>query len=261
MCSANVNGIRAAQRRGGVEWLAERAHDVVLLQEVRASTAQLTEAVADLGPVHLAHAESAQAGRSGVAIVSRSPLSDVRIGVGDDEAITSGRWIEASVDSEIGPVRLISVYVHSGEAGTARQKEKYLFLDAATARMAALVAESVPTLLCGDINIAHTSRDIRNAKGNIGKAGYLPAEQEYLSRWLGIGWTDLGRRFAGDVDGPYTWWSWRGQAFDRDTGWRIDNAYATPGLAARVVDVRVGRAASYAERWSDHAPVTLRFRV
>lgn len=259
VCSANVNGIRAAQRRGGVQWLASRSHHVVLLQEVRASTAQLTDAVADLGEVHLAHAESEQAGRSGVAILSRSPLTDVRIGVGADASITSGRWVEAVVESGAGPVRVVSVYVHSGEAGTAKQVEKYAFLDAMTTRMAQLLSDPVPTLMCGDVNIAHTARDIRNAKGNVGKAGYLPAEQEYLSRWLGIGWTDLGRRFAGDVDGPYTWWSWRGQAFDRDTGWRIDNAYATPALATRLVTVEVGRAASYAERWSDHAPVTVTF--
>jgi exodeoxyribonuclease-3 len=261
VCSVNVNGIRAAQRRGGVEWLAARSPDVVLLQEVRASTPQLTEAIADLGSGHVAHAESDQAGRSGVAIVSRSPLTEVSVGVGDDPGVTSGRWVEAVTDSGAGPVRVASVYVHSGEAGTARQDEKYAFLDAMTAAMARLVHDPIPTLVCGDVNIAHTSRDIRNAKGNIGKAGYLPAEQEYLSRWLGIGWVDLGRRFAGDVDGPYTWWSWRGQAFDRNTGWRIDYAYATPDLASKLVGVDVGRAASYAERWSDHAPVTVSFSV
>lgn len=260
VCSANVNGIRAAERRGGVQWLADRAHDAILLQEVRASPGQLTESIAALGEVHLAHAEAEQAGRSGVAIVSRAPLSEVRVGVGADASITSGRWVEGVVSSEVGPVRLVSVYVHSGEAGTAKQVEKYAFLDAMTARMAELVDDPTPTLVCGDINIAHTARDIRNAKGNVGKAGYLPGEQEYLSRWLGIGWTDLGRRFAGDVDGPYTWWSWRGQAFDRNTGWRIDYAYATAGLVGRLAEVEVGRAASYAERWSDHAPVTVTFR-
>lgn len=259
VCSVNVNGIRAAQRRGGVEWLASKPHDVVLLQEVRASTSQLAESVADLGELHLAHAESSQAGRSGVAILSRTPLTDVRIGVGADEAITTGRWVEAVTASSLGDVRVVSVYVHSGEAGTRRQDDKYAFLNAMTVRMAELLTDPIPTVICGDINIAHTARDIRNAKGNVGKAGYLPAEQEYQSRWLGIGWADLGRRFAGDVDGPYTWWSWRGQAFDRDTGWRIDYAYATTPLAQRLSEVRVFRAPSYAERWSDHAPVVVTF--
>lgn len=259
LCTANVNGVRAAHRRGGMDWLAQRAHDVVLMQEVRASDDQLAESVAPLGVVHIAHAPAAQAGRSGVAIVSRAPLTEVAVGLGPEEFADSGRWVEAVLATDSGPVRLISVYVHSGEAGTEKQDEKYRFLDAMTERMRHLASSGEAVVVCGDINIAHTARDIRNAKGNKGKAGFLPEEQAHLDHWLAAGWVDLGRAHAGDVDGPYTWWSWRGQAFDRDTGWRIDYAYATPALAARMTGYEVGRAPSYAERWSDHAPVTVAF--
>ena len=260
VCTANVNGVRAAARRGGIDWLAGRDHDAILFQEVRASDDQLRDAVVDLGDVEVSHAPAAAAGRSGVAILSRVTQRDVRIGVGADEFADSGRWIESTLDSDLGPVRLVSVYVHSGEAGTAKQDEKYRFLDAMTDRLAQLAAAGEPALVCGDINIAHTPRDIRNAKGNVKKAGFLPEERDYLTRWLDSGWVDVTRAHFGDVDGPYTWWSWLGQAFDRDTGWRIDCAYATPDLASRVTAVEVGRAASYAERWSDHAPVTITFR-
>lgn len=194
-----------------------------------------------------------------MAILTQSGQDDVRVGVGPEEFADSGRWIESTVASAIGPVRLVSVYVHSGEAGTEKQDEKYRFLDAMTERLSQLADADQPALVCGDINIAHTERDIRNAKGNVKKAGFLPEEREYISRWLDAGWVDLTRAHAGDVDGPYTWWSWRGQAFDRDTGWRIDCAYATPNLASRLASVEVGRAATYAERWSDHAPVTIAF--
>jgi exodeoxyribonuclease-3 len=260
ICTVNVNGVRAAERRGGMAWLAANRPDALLMQEVRASDEQLRASVAELGPAHVAHAPSEQPGRSGVAILSDRSLSDTRIGVGAEEFVGSGRWIEASIgDDSLGEVRLVSVYIHSGEAGTDKQAEKYRFLDAMTTRLAALAAEGVPTVVCGDFNIAHTERDIKNAKGNRNKAGFLTEEREYLARWLDSGWVDLGRAHAGDIDGPYTWWSWRGQAFDRDTGWRIDCAYATPDLAARLACVEVGRAASYAERWSDHAPVTVAF--
>ncbi|MCB0914530.1 MAG: exodeoxyribonuclease III [Actinobacteria bacterium] len=260
ICTVNVNGVRAAHRRGGIDWLKQHRHDAVLLQEVRASDEQLRQSVAELEPTAVAHAQSDTPGRSGVAIVSGSELADVTIGVGAAEFESSGRWVEATLNhSDIGAIRLVSVYIHSGEAGTEKQDEKYRFLDAMTTRLAELAADPTPTLVCGDFNIARTERDIKNAKGNRNKAGFLAAEREYLSGWLDSGWVDLGRAHAGEVDGPYTWWSWRGQAFDRDTGWRIDCAYATETLAQRLADVTVGRAASYAERWSDHAPVTVAF--
>jgi exodeoxyribonuclease-3 len=79
-----------------------------------------------------------------------------------------------------------------------------------------------------------------------------------VDRWLGdLGWIDVGRRLAGEVDGPYTWWSWRGQAFTNNTGWRIDYQLATPSLAARAREARVDRATDYATRWSDHAPLVI----
>lgn len=259
VCSVNVNGIRAASRRGGVQWLQEYGHDIVLLQEVRASTSQLREATEGLPLAHVAHAPSDQPGRSGVAILSAAELTDVRVGIGDEDLRATGRWIEATADTPTGSVRLVSVYVHTGEADTPKQDDKYRFLDAMSERLREL-QQYGDVLVAGDINVAHTERDIRNAKGNRGKAGFLPEEQRYLSEWLESGWTDLGRAFAGDVDGPYTWWTWRGQAFDRDVGWRIDYAFATASLAEKLATVEVGRAPSYAERWSDHAPVSLTFR-
>ena len=87
-------------------------------------------------------------------------------------------------------------------------------------------------VVTGDLNIAHTRDDLRNWKGNLGKAGFLPAERAYLDGWLGSGeWVDVSRRAAGEVEGPYTWWSWRGKAFDNDTGWRIDYQLAPLHLA------------------------------
>ena len=263
--TANVNGIRAAGRRGGIAELSAVGADVICLQEVRASDEQLTEALAGspLADWQVAHAPSATAGRSGVAILARTPLSKIRVGVGFDEFADTGRWLEASLETSVGTVRVVSVYVHTGEADTPRQQEKYRFLDAMGTRLRQLARNAARTsshvLVCGDLNIAHTEHDVKNWRGNLGKAGFLTAEREYLSSWTARHWVDLGRAHAGDRPGPYTWWSWRGQAFDNDTGWRIDYALATPGLAASLVAVEVNRAPSYAERWSDHASVRLNF--
>jgi exodeoxyribonuclease-3 len=113
--------------------------------------------------------------------------------------------------------------------------------------------------VCGDLNIAHREVDIKNWKGNRGKAGFLEEERAYLDRWFDRDWVDVGRRLGGEGPGPYTWWSWRGQAFDTDAGWRIDYQVATPGLGERAVRAEIGRAPSYAERWSDHAPLIVDF--
>lgn len=259
--TANVNGIRATARRGGLAWLAAQDADVITLQEVRASEAQLRAALDEGGFAgwHVAHAPSGLPGRAGVAVLSRAEPTAVRVGVGAAEFADSGRWVEVDVPGDVhATVTVASVYVHTGEAGTVRQEEKLRFLEAATARVAAWSADRSAAVLTGDLNIAHRDEDLKNWKGNRGKAGVLPEERAMLDRWVDeLGLVDVHRRLAGPGPGPYTWWTWRGQAFDTDAGWRIDYHLATESLAATAVRAEVGRAAAYALRWSDHAPVTV----
>jgi exodeoxyribonuclease-3 len=265
--TANVNGIRAALRRGGVDWLAEADADVICLQEVRATHEQLHESLSGspLADLHVAHSPASTLGRNGVTILTRKEPTAIRVGKRIPEFDHQGRWFEVDVDTDAVPITAVSVYVHTGDSDDAvRQDEKYRFLDAMTERMAALERRARRTgrqvVVCGDLNVAHRQQDLRNWKGNRGKAGFLEDERAYFDRWFDRDrWVDLGRRFGGDGDGPYTWWTWRGQAFDNDTGWRIDYVLATQGLAERATAVTVGRAPSYDQRWSDHAPVTADF--
>ena len=271
--TANVNGVRAAQRRGGLDWLAAADADVLCLQEVRATDEQLRQVLAGgpLADYHVAHAPAVLSGRAGVAVLSRHVPTAVRItGFGAARPDTTaefdgqGRWLEVDLDTGEGLVTAVSAYGHTGEADdAARQAEKYRFLDAMTTRMTELAARSAAgrgeAVIVGDLNVAHREADLKNWKGNLKKSGFLVPERAYFDRWFGSGWTDLGRAHAGEGPGPYTWWSWRGKAFDLDSGWRIDYLLSTRRLAARLVKVEVGRARSYAERWSDHAPVTAWF--
>jgi exodeoxyribonuclease-3 len=265
VATANVNGIRAAVRRGMDSWIAHRTPDVLLLQEVRAPDALLREHFAGW---HVAHAECATKGRSGVAVVSRLPIAAVRTGLaldgGDEPVVDSGRWVEADLTTaDGGMLTAVSAYLHSGSTNAGQEHTmtaKYAHLDLVTTRLAEL-ASSGPALVAGDLNIAHREVDIANWKGNLKSAGFLPAERAYLDRWFDAGWTDLGRAHGGDGPGPYTWWTWRGQAFDNDKGWRIDYQLANPGLAERAVKVEVDRAPSYDERWSDHAPLVATYDV
>lgn len=257
----NVNGVRAAVRqrsednRGLLDWLAQTAADVVCLQETRADDAQLAEA---LDPAladgwHLASAEPHLKGRSGVAILSRNPFEDVRIGLAEFEH--HGRYLEVDLPG----LTVGSLYVHTGEAGTDRQLEKERFMAALTKRMAQLSAGGRHAVLCGDWNVAHAEADIKAWKANVKKSGFLPGERQWLTELMQAGWVDVVRHLHPDRPGPYSWWSWRGKAFDNDAGWRIDYHLATEGLAERVRSARVEKPQAYALRWSDHAPVTVEF--
>ena len=265
IATVNVNGVRAAVRRGMHPWLAAREPDVLLLQEVRAPDEELRKALP--GYAHVAHTEAEAKGRAGVAVAATSEFSAVRVGFAADPAFdTSGRWVEADLETAAGPLTVVSAYVHSGGVGTPAQDEKHRFLDLMDARLAELGEVAAATgreaLVAGDLNVGHTENDIRNWKGNRGKAGFLESERAHFDHWFGeLGWVDVQRRFHPDVEGPYAWWSWRGQAFDNDTGWRIDYQLVTPGLADRAVEVATDRAGTYAERFSDHAPVVATYRA
>ena len=256
--TANVNGIRACRRRGGLDWLLASGADVLTLQEVRADEDLLLKTLADagLGDWNLAHHASSVRGHAGVAILSRLPFLGVR-GIGVERFATQGRYVEVDLDAAGGPITVASAYVHTGEAGTPRQEEKLAFLAAIEHRLDEWARDGRLAALTGDLNIARTEADLKNWRGNLGKAGFLAEEREVLGRWCAGPVVDVHRLLAGSGPGPYTWWSWRGRAYDNDAGWRIDYQLATPPLAATAHAAVVGRAASYAERWSDHAPVVV----
>ncbi|WP_149085823.1 MULTISPECIES: exodeoxyribonuclease III [Microbacterium] len=270
IASVNVNGIRAAARNGMSTWLDAADIDILTLQEVRGQDEHIEAALPGWAFVH---DEATAKGRAGVAIASRIPALASRVDFGPEDFDAKGRWIEADFLIGDRPLTVVSAYVHSGEADTPKQDEKWKFLDAFEARLASLNTDGALALVTGDLNVGHRELDIKNWRGNRTKAGFLPRERAYFDRFLGeagapitgvdgtvgtgLGWVDVGRRFHGEVEGPYTWWSMRGKAFDNDSGWRIDYHLATPALAERVQAYHVARAAAYDQRWSDHAPVVV----
>ena len=174
---------------------------------------------------HLASAERTSEGAQ--RRCGAEPASDHRRPCGwmPTEFQTHGRYVEA----DTGGLTVASVYIQTGEAGTDRQLEKERFMAALAHRMAALTATGRDAVVCGDWNVAHTENDIKNWKGNVKKSGFLPSERKWLTDLLAAGWVDVVRVLHPDVPGPYSWWSWRGRAFDNDAGWRIDYQLATQG--------------------------------
>ncbi|WP_067778714.1 exodeoxyribonuclease III [Actinomyces vulturis] len=266
IATVNVNGIRAAYRKGMGEWLAQVQPDLLLMQEVRADE-EITEGLlegysCEVWPCRIK-------GRAGVAMAVREgsglTISDVSRGVAlpgtDEPDVDSGRWLEATVTGgELGArkLRAVSAYLHSGTVGTEKMDQKYAHLALVDQTMKRLIADEELALVCGDFNIVHTEKDIKNWKPNHNKvAGVLDEEIAHLDKWEADGWVDAQRRLSPDTQGPYTWWSNRGKAFDNDAGWRIDYHYVTPSLAEYLTEFSIHRADSYAERWSDHAPLSI----
>lgn len=263
IATVNVNGVRAATGKGLLDWLRTTDAGVVCLQEVRARPEELpdafTAALADAGlHLRLAPSETAK-GRNGVAVLSREEPEAVRIGFGDPATDLDGRYLEVDLP---GGLTAASLYLPKGVAGTAKQdaKDAYLktfgdHLRTAFDRCAATGREMV---VAGDWNIAPSERDLRNWRGNLRSSGFLPHEREWFAGLLEHGWHDVVRDLHPDVDGPYSWWTYRGRAFDNDVGWRIDHLLTTPGLAATADAAAVERAPTHDARWSDHAPVVVR---
>ncbi len=182
LATVNVNGIRAAFRKGMGDWLADRDVDVLALQEVRASTEDLTGCSGTSGtscttpPPRRAGPVWRSPPDTGAPAPRRARAEDFD---------SAGRWIEA--DYEIGgrTVTVVSTYVHSGEVDTPKQVEKWKFLDAMTERLPALRAHNPLAVVVGDLNVGHDQRDIKNWKGNVKRAGFLPRERAYFSRFFG----------------------------------------------------------------------------
>lgn len=260
--TVNVNGLRAAAKKGFVPWLEATGAEVVCLQEVRAEPAQLPVEVREPDGWHAVHAPSDVKGRAGVSVYTRRTPERVRVGFGSAEFDASGRYVEVDLPG----VTVASLYLPSGEVGTERQSEKERFMDEFLVHLGSLrersAADGREALVCGDWNIAHQQADLKNWKANGKNSGFLPQERAWLTRVFDeVGYVDVVRSLHPGVDGPYSWWSYRGKAFDNDAGWRIDAVCTTSGIAKRAVSAVVERAASHSERWSDHAPVTVTFNV
>ncbi|MDR0488117.1 MAG: exodeoxyribonuclease III [Propionibacteriaceae bacterium] len=264
----NVNGIRAAERRGFRPWLDSTLPDVLALQEVRCPNDLIPEGVFD--GYHLAYDPGQLAGRNGVALVSKVKPSQVRIGMdGDKEFTHEGRYIEADYEIDGTSVTVGSLYLPKGavpqesEAAKAKFERKMRFCAILENHMKAAIAKAQSTgrayTLLGDYNIARTPQDLYNNKSKKPLDGYLPEEREWLTTALSFGLIDVVRSLHPDDQGPYSWWSWRGGSWQRGYGWRIDYHLTTPDLAARATFGDTDKPETYESRVSDHAAVVVEY--
>jgi len=245
----NVNGIRAAARKGLFRWLAAQRADIVCLQEIKAQEADLDRTMrAPRGYVG-AFSHGEKKGYAGVALYSRREPDAIVEGFGNREFDSEGRYLEA----RFGRLSVISLYVPSGSSGPHRQASKERFMTAFLPQLRKLRRSRREVILCGDWNIAHKEIDLKNWRANQKNSGFLPGERAWLTRVFDdVGFVDVFRRVNPRPD-QYTWWSNRGQAWAKNVGWRIDYQVATPVLAARALRESIYKR----KRFSDHAPLTI----
>jgi exodeoxyribonuclease-3 len=247
--TVNVNGIRAAERKGFARWLTRtEPWDVVCLQEIKAAHEDIPRTLTAPRKAHAAFLPALKKGYAGVALYSRQ-ASRVATGFGSPEFDAEGRYLEAHFQE----LSVVSVYLPSGSSGPHRQASKFRFLDQFLPHLARLRRAKREIILCGDWNIAHREIDLKNWRSNQKNSGFLPEERAWLTQVFdGLGFVDVFRRIDPRPE-RYTWWSNRGQAWAKNVGWRIDYQIATPGIAARAK-----AAAIYTrQRFSDHAPLII----
>ncbi len=250
--SYNVNGIRAALKKGFVDWVAANDFDVICIQETKAQPDQVdVSALNDLGYKDYWHSAEKK-GYSGLAIFSKIEPDRVVEGCGMDIYDREGRVLRA----DFGEVTLINSYFPSGTSGDERQAFKMKYLDDIFEWVHDLLKERPKMILVGDYNIAHQEIDIHDPVRNKKNSGFLPEEREWMSKWFDNGFTD-SFRYLNPEQVQYSWWTYRANARANNKGWRIDYQSVTNNLqdklkaAQQLTDVV----------HSDHCPVFLEIDI
>jgi len=249
--TVNLNGIRAAHRKGFFAWMHKQKADVVCLQETRAQTHQLSENMLEPPGYHAFFNDAEKKGYSGVALYARREPDKVTTRLGWRHADEEGRFLQA----DFGKLSIVSLYLPSGTSGDERQAVKYDFMDRFLEVMKRMRRRRREFIICGDWNIAHREIDLKNWRGNRKNSGFLPKERAWLDTLFDeVGMVDAFR-VVNQKPEQYTWWSHRGQAWARNVGWRIDYQIVTPGLKDRIRRVDIYKK----ERFSDHAPLIIEY--
>ncbi len=244
--SYNVNGIRAAIKKGFIDWLVSANPDVICLQEIKAQKEQLDLSLFEKAGYKYNYWFSAEKkGYSGVAILSKTEPKQIVYGADFNLASTEGRIIRADFDT----VSVMSLYLPSG-TNNLRLDLKFRFMDEFMEYITEL-KKGIPNLIiCGDYNICHKEIDIHNPKGLKNTSGFLPEERDWLDRFINNDFIDTFRVFNKSPD-LYSWWSYRANARNNNKGWRLDYCLATKPLEKRLKRAYILKEAKH----SDHCPV------
>lgn len=252
IASWNVNGIRAAAKKGFVEWVEAGKYDIVCLQETKVfDESQLSEKMHHPDGYKYSYwsHHKTKKGYSGVAILSKTEPEKVEYGIGKPKFDCEGRIVVAHFKEFV----LLNGYFPNGGSGPDRLEYKLEFYDSFLKYINKLVKQGKKVIFCGDINTAHTAIDLARPKGNEKNTGFLPIERAWIDKVVASGFIDTFRYFYPTKTEAYSYWDMKTFARNRNVGWRIDYFFVSKNLEKNI------KAAGIESEvfGSDHCPVTL----
>lgn len=251
--SYNVNGLRAAIRKGFLEWMQTQPADIICVQETKATQDDVPhEVFRNMG--YQDYWFSAQKkGYSGVAVFTKVTPDHIKYGNGHAQSDDEGRIMQL----DFGNIKLINAYFPSGTSGNERQQYKYQWLKELDTWLQQLKRKHSRMILCGDYNIAHQEIDIHDPKGNKNSSGFLPEERAWMTKFFESGWVDTFRLLHPEPH-RYTWWSQRFPSVRlQNKGWRIDYINVTEALRHHILEADIFPDVKH----SDHCPVYLKLKI
>jgi exodeoxyribonuclease-3 len=243
--SWNVNGIRAVEKKGFIEYVKNSGYDLIGLQETKAEPSQLSEELLNIDGYKSYFMSAQKKGYSGVAIYTKVEPLEIS-DMGFSEFDSEGRVIIAKFPE----FTFINAYFPNSQDAGKRIDYKVDFCETMLKLCNERVARGENIVLCGDYNIAHTEIDLARPKQNEGNPGYLPEERSFMTKFLEAGYVDTFRHFR-PTEVKYSWWSYRMMARSKNIGWRIDYHCVNKDFIDRVVDVEILNEVE----GSDHCPV------
>ena len=249
MISWNVNGLRAAVGKGFLDYFKEADADIFSLQETKLQAGQID---LETEGYHQYWNYAEKKGYSGVAVFTKKEPLNVAYGIGVEEHDHEGRVITLEFENFYH----VTVYTPNSQAENARLDYRMDWDDAFRAYVKGL-DEKKPVIICGDLNVAHNEIDLKNPKTNRRNAGFTDEERGKFTELLEAGFVDSFRHFYPDMEGIYSWWSYRFKAREKNAGWRIDYYVTSESLREKLVDAKIHTQVM----GSDHCPVELEIEL
>jgi exodeoxyribonuclease-3 len=247
--SWNVNGIRAAFKKGFPEWLSDCDGDIICLQETKISEDQIEESISEIGNYKSYFHSAQKKGYSGVAVYSKEEPLSVTKTIGEKEFDSEGRVLRLDFKKFI----LLNVYFPNGGASDERLDYKLRFYDYFLKYINKLRDDGKKVIICGDYNTAHKEIDLARPKANRDKSGFMEIECKWMDKLVEESYIDTFRLYNPDKKDEYSWWSYRANARSNNVGWRIDYFFVTPNLKRALEDAEIHQEIT----GSDHCPVSI----
>ncbi len=252
LLSWNVNGIRAAYKKGFLEWFRAESPDILCIQETKANPLQLEDDLAKPDGYNAYWNYPEKKGYAGVAVYAREQPRDVRYDLGDGPLDTEGRVITLTYPA----FTLMNIYFPNGGQGNKRVPYKLEFYDRFLEYADNLVRAGQNLIICGDVNTAHNEIDLARPKQNVKNTGFLPEERAWLDDFISHGYVDTFRHFHPDLE-QYTYWDQKTAARERNVGWRIDYFFVNAGFLPAVSDAFIMPEVP----GSDHCPIGISLQM